>query len=537
MGGNGPVIGLTFDVTGIRAVEIASRGAATVRRAGGVALPAGAVTAGEITNPTAVTEALRDLWRQIGFGGKTVRVGVASQRIAIRSANVPNMPSDELRSSLRYLVSDHLPIHLDDAVFDYQPIGDAADNGAEQSILLVAAHRDIVRSVLNVCTDAGLTVERIDSSPLLLCRAFNSVFEEPAPVSGLPAPQLSVIVEIGADLTNVVVLAGAHALFARTLPAGVGLDRIEIGNDPAKVADRLFPLMEEIRNTLAFAVSQLGRGAVTRALLLAPEGSERLLTDCLQATLGLAVHPIPLAHLAPALGVDGADDLDDGYAAALSIAGLRSAGRHGPHELSLMPQEVSENRARRQQQVLAGAAFAGVVGVLGMATVWHGHSVAVAKDATASAEHQKADLQKKLDQLRPIEALTVQLASRQATVQAATRGEVDFPRLLNALAETMPPHVRLRSLNVSNDTVNIDAEGTSSKVGVDWLDAVGTDPDLSRMWLPKIEFKTPQTGAATPTKAGAPPASSTNQLTTFSIDARLTPDARTIRSDGGQVAK
>jgi hypothetical protein len=101
----------------------------------------------------------------------------------------------------------------------------------------------------------------------------------------------------------------------------------------------------------------------------------------------------------------------------------------------------------------------------------------------------------------------------------------------------MPPHVRLRSLNVSNDTVNIDAEGTSSKVGVDWLDAVGTDPDLSRMWLPKIEFKTPQTGAATPTKAGAPPASSSNQLTTFSIDARLTPDARTIRSDGGQVAK
>ena len=536
IGKSGPAVGLSFDVTGIRAVEIPSRGASSVKRFGHVELPVGAVTAGEISNPAAVAQALRELWREVGFSGKTVRIGVASQRIAIRAANVPNMPAEELRSSLRYLVSDHLPIHLDDAVFDYQPIGDAADNGAEQSILLVAAHRQIVRTVLDVCSDAGLSVESLDSSPLLLCRAFNTVFEEPAPVSGgLPAPQLSVIVEIGADLTNVVVLSGAHALFARTLPAGVGLDRIEIGNDPAKVADRLFPLMEEIRNTLAFAVTQLGRGSVTRALLLAPEGSEQLLTDCLQATLGLSVHPIPLVHLAPALGVEGADGLDSAYAVALAVAGLRSAGRNGPHELSLMPQEVSEDRRRRQQQVMAGVAFAGLLGALGMVSVWHGHSVSVAEDGTAKAEKQRADVQHKIEQLHSVETLAAQLATRQGTVLAATKGEVDFPRLLNALAETMPVDVRLRSLSVGNDTVNIEAEGIAPRAGVEWLDAVGAEPDLARMWLPKIEFHGLQgSGGAAPSAAASTGGSS---LTSFSIDARLTPDSRTIRSDGGQVTK
>src|SRR3954453_21482380 len=106
-----PIIGLDIGTAAVRAAEVRrSRGRAHVVRFGQVALPSGAVVAGEIADPAAVSQALRRLWKESGFKGKQVVTGVAGGRVVARTTDLPTMSDDEIRSSLPFQVQDLIPI-------------------------------------------------------------------------------------------------------------------------------------------------------------------------------------------------------------------------------------------------------------------------------------------------------------------------------------------------------------------------------------------------------------------------------------------
>ena len=259
-------IGLVIDADAVRAVAIDRRGGITVTRAGEVPLAPGAVSGGEITDVAHVTEALRELWRVGEFDAKDINLAIGSPRVAIRPVDVPNMADDELRSSLKFQIGDHLPINPDDAIVDFQDLGGVDTERDTRPVLLVAAHRDIVNSAVDAAREAGLRVRRIDVIPLLLARvAVPMLPSVAAAASGgeTQGPALEALVDVGDDVTNVVLLYAGMAVFARTLGAGLGRDVLAAGADASALADRLFPLMEEVRNTLSFAATQLRAGKVS----------------------------------------------------------------------------------------------------------------------------------------------------------------------------------------------------------------------------------------------------------------------------------
>ena len=116
------VIGVDVGTNAVRAAEVALGAHPKLLRFGQVSLPPGAVVEGEVADGAAVAEALRRLWREVGFKGKSVRVGIASARVILRIVEMPELSDDETRSALKLQLGDYVPMAPEATMFGFQPI-------------------------------------------------------------------------------------------------------------------------------------------------------------------------------------------------------------------------------------------------------------------------------------------------------------------------------------------------------------------------------------------------------------------------------
>ena len=74
-------------------------------------------------------EALRSLYRENKGLEKKVRVGIANQKIVVRVLELPPLEDPkELEAAVRFQAQDQIPMPLDSAVLDFQPL-DIVDYG------------------------------------------------------------------------------------------------------------------------------------------------------------------------------------------------------------------------------------------------------------------------------------------------------------------------------------------------------------------------------------------------------------------------
>jgi type IV pilus assembly protein PilM len=210
-------IGLDIGSTAVRAAELAGGDPPTVVKAAQVPLPGGAVENGEVKDPTVVTEALRELWERGGFKARRVFMGVGNQRVVVREIALPYLPDKELRASLGFQVQEFIPMAVDEAVLDYDPIGEfEQDDRRMLRMLLVAAQRQMVDISISAATAAKLEPVGLDLVPFALVRAVGTT----GVGMDLEEEGDEAIIDIGAHVTNIVVHARGTVRFVRILPSG-----------------------------------------------------------------------------------------------------------------------------------------------------------------------------------------------------------------------------------------------------------------------------------------------------------------------------
>ncbi len=325
-------VGVDIGGTAVRAAALDTRRRGrTLTRYATMPLPRGAVVAGEIVDEGAVGEAVAALFRQAKLPTRRVVVGTANQRLVVRRVDVPRMGEEELVEALPYQVQDSIPLAVEDALLDFVPLEPFVTPEGEPmlAILVVAIHRDAVGAILRALAAAHVEPAAIDLQPFALVRAafgIEPAFERPR----------EAIVDIGASVTQVVIGRGGVAEFVRLLPRGgddftevlvkgAGLPwdhaeerKREVGVVPPRAEDddsgeeardeeavlrRLLTreadgLVEEVKGSVSFHLSQGGEGGLTR-LLVAGNGA-RLphLANRLSAALGVPVRPVKvLEHI------------------------------------------------------------------------------------------------------------------------------------------------------------------------------------------------------------------------------------------------
>src|SRR6266511_5933040 len=129
-GKNKPLVGLDVEAGSVAAAEVAANRQAAVSKFGVVPLGPGVFRDGEVSDPDALGEAFKELFARNRLS-KSVRLGIASQRVAVRTLRMPAIDDrKELETAIRFQAEDQMPMPLDQAVLDWQVVGHSTgDNG------------------------------------------------------------------------------------------------------------------------------------------------------------------------------------------------------------------------------------------------------------------------------------------------------------------------------------------------------------------------------------------------------------------------
>ena len=186
------------------------------------ALPDGLMFEGEVVDVEGLAAELKTFWKAAGFSGKRFSVGIANQKIVVRTMEFPIIDPKELRAAIEFQAQEAIPIPLDEAILDFQVLSTSpgeGEAGGRQQVLIVAAQRDMIDQFMQVAKKAGLTMDGIDLQAFALMRSV----APPVAFVDQGAPQAdgaSALINIGAGISNIVVASGGTPQFTRVVNSG-----------------------------------------------------------------------------------------------------------------------------------------------------------------------------------------------------------------------------------------------------------------------------------------------------------------------------
>ncbi len=246
---NKRLVGLDVQAGSVAATEVSSNGHTAVTRFGTMPLPPGVVREGEVADAEQLTAVLKELFAQNKLA-KSVRLGLASQRVAVRLLRLPAIDDHkELETAVRFQAQDLVPMPLDQAVLDWQVVGHVNGDDGDRllDVVVVAARREAVRSMVSALRGAGLRPTGVDLSAFGMIRALANGARAPVgPGTYVDAPAateqgiaehlggdgstaIAAVGEAGpavlycdiGDITNVAVARRSACLFTRACPFGI----------------------------------------------------------------------------------------------------------------------------------------------------------------------------------------------------------------------------------------------------------------------------------------------------------------------------
>ena len=411
----------------------------------------------------------------------------------------------ELDAAVRFQAQDEIPMPLDQAVLDWQPL-DVVDTeaGPRQRILLVAARRDMIERVVAAVKGAGLRLEGVDLGAFAMIRALEGQGGEV-----VYSDEAVLYAEVG-GLTNLAVAKGGQCLFTRASGTGleglaielaerrgltlehargwlghVGLDRPvqhiegdrEIVEDARHILeDGVRRISAEIRQSLDFHHMQTSGGAgVARAVLTGGAIAISGFAEAIGAELGL-----PVGRGSVAGEPEGITPGDLTIAAGLAVGGMPG--------VNLLP--ADERRAAGTGGRSGGAVYA-VLGALGLilllsaALVVSGNGVDSKRAELAIVTGQADQAEKTAAALQSYTTFASLRQNRVDTVRSLVQNRFDWAHALGEIARTLPKNVWLSSLDGS---VSATSGNTSSSVrsalpnpAVDIVGCTTSQSDVARM--------------------------------------------------------
>ncbi len=478
-------VGLDIGTSAVRAAELdLSHSKPVLLTYGQVGLPLGSLVDGEIRDSTAVTEAIKKLWRNGQFSSSSVVVGIAGLRAITREIDLPFVPDNEVDSAVRFQSEEVIPFPPEQTILSSQVLSDYTSEEGDKMrrVLVAAAHADLVDGVIGAVEGGGLTVEGVDLISSALVRAIGD--------HG-PSEQPEAIVSVGAGLTVVVVHQQGRPQFVRTVGAGGNATTAAISasldlpiNDAEAVKRRMAEettqmqsaaraaqasmrdLVTEIKNSIQYFASLPGRLPVSRVLLTGGGADLHGFVPMLEEQVRLPVLRVsPLARVDYSkLGLTDEQAAEVGAVLAAPIGLALPEHDSAVKKFNLIPPEVARRmRMKRiQERTLVGC---GAVLVLLLAFgLWKLYKVHSTENAVSNLQDNIAALNgqvPKYDAVVAANTAYTQGLSRRAAVESSS---VDWPLAWNQLVNLTPAGAEVTSFVGQTATGN-GASGASAPTG------------------------------------------------------------------------
>ncbi len=177
-------------------------------------LARGVVVDGAVVQKEALIAVIRELYKKSGCKRKKIVTSISGNSVIVKKASFAQMEENELGSLIHDEADKYLPFDDMSLVdYDFQIIGENPYNPSQMEVLIVAAKKEIVEGYLDAVTGAGLTPVIMDVDSFALETLYGESYD-------INDQDLSVLVNIGAGITNMNVVKGGMSIFTRDFTLG-----------------------------------------------------------------------------------------------------------------------------------------------------------------------------------------------------------------------------------------------------------------------------------------------------------------------------
>ena len=139
-----PSFGLDISDESLKFVQlIATKNGIRVGRYGERDIPLGVIESGKIKDSKKIEEILSTLKKEEGI--KSVRVSLPEEQVYLFTMKLEKSGLKEVREGIELAIEDHIPISAQDAIFDYEVIG---ENAQYLEVQVTAILKNIIENYL-----------------------------------------------------------------------------------------------------------------------------------------------------------------------------------------------------------------------------------------------------------------------------------------------------------------------------------------------------------------------------------------------------
>ncbi|MCS7066676.1 MAG: type IV pilus assembly protein PilM, partial [Fimbriimonadales bacterium] len=180
----------------------------TVERLIETPLPPNTVREGLVLEPDVAARGLRTALNQAGVRQRSALVAVGGPQATARPVRLPPMTPDALRKSIQYEAARYLPSAAEEHLIGFEILHSAEDH---LEVLLVAAPRSVVDSVIGTLEQAGIEVELVEIQPFASLRTVHALWQA-------AMPHVFALLDIGGTHTQISVVRGGTLVLTRYIP-------------------------------------------------------------------------------------------------------------------------------------------------------------------------------------------------------------------------------------------------------------------------------------------------------------------------------
>lgn len=148
---------------------------------------------------------------QSGIKTKNVVIGLPSSKTFTTVIEVPVMPENELRNTIKYQVDQYIPMAVNEAKVDWALLGTSLHDPKMQEVLIASTSNTYAEERLEFVESLGLNVIAAEPDPLAMIRSLLP--------SGVTDARL--IIDVGEQSTDLAITFGDAPRLVRTIPTGL----------------------------------------------------------------------------------------------------------------------------------------------------------------------------------------------------------------------------------------------------------------------------------------------------------------------------
>jgi type IV pilus assembly protein PilM len=156
-------------------------------------------------------DVITNLITQTGIAERNVVVGIPSSKMFATVVDLPDLPQQELASTIKYQAEQFIPMSIDEAKIDWAVLGKSLRDPQKNEVLLASVANKFSEARLELVESVGLNVIALEPDSLALVRAL-------VPSNNQDA---MMIIDFGDFSTDLIAVLGGSPRLIRSIPVGL----------------------------------------------------------------------------------------------------------------------------------------------------------------------------------------------------------------------------------------------------------------------------------------------------------------------------